>query len=236
MKKYYDTCLVEKAVDNKFRADLLLTSSKNEHRIPILIEIEYSHACESEKINSDNKIIELKIKTDIDFQNLINGDIEESENVKFYGFNKISQEVKQLEKRAVFRFYLFKNGNAFVSNYEDMPTCQEGKSKSYSILELNVDPEQDYLFQDPSVYDYGYAYALREGLDIKNCRICKYYKSGFSPWSNKPIFCKISSKVGTPRYPHPTEANSCEHYILDTERMELLKATLANIPIMKVEK
>ena len=81
-----------------------------------------------------------------------------------------------MAKRNLFRFQLFQSGAAYVSNFEEMPTCDVKKQNTKSILELNID--YGYI-GDVTVYDYGLITAINMGYEVKNCRLCKYQKSGF---------------------------------------------------------
>ena len=60
LKKYYDTCTIEKRINN-FVADLLLTNSKKPNTKPTLIEVCVNHPCSEVKRNSGLRIIEIKI-------------------------------------------------------------------------------------------------------------------------------------------------------------------------------
>ena len=60
LKKYYDCCSEEAAFDS-FRADILLINSKRYDFKPVAIEIFVSHRSSTEKLESNHKIIEIKI-------------------------------------------------------------------------------------------------------------------------------------------------------------------------------
>lgn len=230
LKKYYDTCEEEKFFNN-YRADLLLYDSTGRYKNVVFIEIHVTHECTQEKQFSGQRIIEIKIKSDDDLYSLINSPIKESKNIKFIGFNRTSKINKVLAKRNLFRFQLFKNGAAYVSNFEDMPTCNTKKMSPNSILELNID--YGYI-GDTTAYDYGLATAINMGYKIKNCKLCKYKKSGFES-SMSSIFCCLSKKYGTPTYPKQSDANKCQYFRLDMIRINTLNKELPNIAISKVE-
>lgn len=73
LKKFYNTFEVEAFYDN-FRADILLSNSIKKYT-PVFIEIYVSHPCEHQKIDSGNKIIELKINSEDDIKSIINSPI-----------------------------------------------------------------------------------------------------------------------------------------------------------------
>lgn len=70
LKQYYDEC-TEEYEYNGFRADLLLSSTRNPDREPILIEIYVSHKSSDEKINTGVRIIEIKITSEEDIEDII---------------------------------------------------------------------------------------------------------------------------------------------------------------------
>ena len=65
LKQWYNTATIEKEYDN-FVADVLLTNSTKPSRKPIFLEICVSHACEKNKIESKNKIIEIVVQKEED--------------------------------------------------------------------------------------------------------------------------------------------------------------------------
>lgn len=92
LKKYYDTATIEGPYDG-YVADVLLTHSKYPERKPIFLEVAVSHPCTEEKINSDNKIIEIYVRSeedaDIDLYQKSKSDIDYyGERVKFYNFKE----------------------------------------------------------------------------------------------------------------------------------------------------
>lgn len=146
---------------------------------------------------------------------------ENEQEIVFYGFKRDSVKSVLLDKRQLFRFLLFRSGKAYVSNYEDMPVCNEGRRNRSAILELNIDGDYCNYVGEPSIYDYGLIRALQEGLDIKNCRLCKFRRSGYETSMN-PNFCCLSKKYGTPRYPEATEAGQCKYFVLDNDKITKL--------------
>lgn len=234
LKQFYDTCTEEQAID-EFRADLLLTHSKEENHKPVLIEICVTHKSTEAKRNSNHRIIEIHIQSDDDIRKLMCSPIRESSEVLFYGFKEESKAIP-LAKRNLFRFFLFRSGKAYVSNFEDKPKCDEGsriqtdgeREKSPVLLELNIDGNTNYL-GDITVYDYGLVYARSIGHYIKNCRLCRYHSSGF----DTPIFCRLYKKCHTPKCSNPAEAMQCAYFKLDEERIKKIKETMP--PVQEVE-
>lgn len=133
LKEFYDICIEEQKIGN-YRADLLLKNKVN-NTAPILIEINVTHKSTNEKLNSNFKIIEISIQTDDDIRELMAHSISESTRIIFNkNFKRNSNKSIPLEKKRVFRFYLFKSGKTFVSNIEDMPYCNEEKKNQKPFL------------------------------------------------------------------------------------------------------
>lgn len=230
-KKYYDTCAEEQFFNN-YKADLLLSDSTGKYQDAVFIEICVTHECTQEKQYSGQRIIEIQIKSDDDLYSLITAPIKESKSIKFMGFNRISKIKKVLAKRNLFRFQLFQSGAAYVSNFEEMPTCDVKKQNTKSILELNID--YGYI-GDVTAYDYGLITAINMGYEVKNCRLCKYQKSGFETSIMSSIFCCLSKKYGTPAYPKQSDAGKCQYFRLDNMRINEINKELPHVPISIVE-
>lgn len=167
LKEYYDACSIEEKIDN-FTADLLLTSQKDSSIPPILIEIQVTHKSETVKLNSGHRIIEIKITSEDDIDRLLQShSIEETsesaychnprlqQTTSFYGF-KQNTAPKHLEKRYVAKFFLSRNGTAFVTNIDEYPSCRDAvkSNNPHAILELAID-----RFYLNWIYETGYAIA-----------------------------------------------------------------------------
>lgn len=229
LKSYFDTCSEEQTFDN-YRADLLISDSSGKHQDVIFIEIYVTHKSTEKKQHSGHRIIEVQVKSDDKLSSLIYAPtIKENEHIKFFGFNRTSKIKKILVKRHLFRFYLFQSGSAYVSNFEDMPTCDIKKLNSRAILELNID--HGYL-GEITTYHYGLVTALNMGYDIKNCILCKYQKTDSFGGER---FCCLSKKFSTPTYPDQSEANRCQYFRLDIPLINRIKMELSDIAIEKIE-
>lgn len=94
LKLDYDTATIEKSVNEyesrkKYRADVLLTNSKDESKPPILLEIWVTSECKQEKKESDLRIIEIHIKEENDINSLYENEIIEETDGKilFHSFS-----------------------------------------------------------------------------------------------------------------------------------------------------
>ena len=88
LKKLYDRCEQERPYDSiKRRSDLKIYSSVNPSLPPIYLEFCVTHASDVEKLHSGEKIIEIKIDSKEDVENIItNACIRACEKISFYGF------------------------------------------------------------------------------------------------------------------------------------------------------
>lgn len=94
LKKLYDRCEQERPYDSiKRRSDLKIYSSVNPSLPPIYLEFCVTHASDVEKLHSGEKIIEIKIDSKEDVENIItNACIRACENRSFYGFRDYLHE------------------------------------------------------------------------------------------------------------------------------------------------
>lgn len=225
LKKYYDTCFEEKSFKGHI-ADLLLTNSKKPEREPVFIEIQVTHKSSVTKIESGVRIIEIRIKTEEDLESLIKFPIVENPNskvglvrdvetigyAKFYGFKRPSSKPEPLECRWIPRFYMFRSGIAYVTNMDEFKSCRTSnkKEKDNTIFEASLDCS--YL-GSPSPYMFGYMAAIQKGIQVRTCLFCTYHINGFEAgYNQKPIFCPLFKKYGTPRFPEPQHAGRCQYY------------------------
>lgn len=186
LHEHYDTCTME-TKHGDFVADLLLTNSAKPNRAPIMIEVFVTHKCTDEKIDSKNKIIEVKVRSEESIDSLIKGawvhdpwgfeQEEENDNVtvEFYNFEPkecvrpCDEFLKIGNGKTISRFVLYPGGKYWVTNIR----CNDYNKRfnSASILEMNV-PLTLYGFPTLEVAHY-----LRNthGIEIKNCSVCRYF-------------------------------------------------------------
>ena len=226
LKEHYHNCEPEKNIDN-YRADLLISGDKKE---PILIEINVTHGCTPQKINSGLKIIEIPIQSENDVEYLRTHSISEEKGVHFYGFKQESTQKKAIYDKTLFRFILHKSGVAITKPI----SCQEQhvKCNKWSIFELNMSNKQQHITSDMGAFslDIGLVYAINQGFKIKNCRLCQYMKDDFTG-----MFCCLYKKYGTPRNPKQKDASSCQYYKLDQNKRKEINDIIQSINISEVK-
>ncbi|MBO7145025.1 MAG: hypothetical protein J6W13_09395 [Salinivirgaceae bacterium] len=241
LKKYYDTCKEEQTVvvykedeHVRFRADLLLTNSKNADRKPILIEIQVNHECEEQKKKSKLHIIEIRVKDEKGIIDLLNKTIEENyessrdvDNIgfaKFYCFKRQSKESKPIYTRVINKFYLYGNGKSFV---EPQPCLYvHTKINGRTSFEASIDSSDEF-----KTYKSGYLLAIQQGIITRACCFCKYHKNLF--YLGTSSFCRFYKKYGTPKNPILTYAQQCEYYC---ENKEIIESIANHMPAYTIAK
>lgn len=248
LKQFYDTCVEEQSVDG-YIADLLLTSSEKPDREPVLIEVQVSHKSTDQKIQSDLRIIEIRIKTEEDIKSLLGSpfvespeakfghvrDVETIGFAKFHNFKKKASTPEPLEKRSIQRFYLFRSGKAFVTNMDEFKSCREvhKKDNDKAIFEASIDC---FYLDSPSPYEFGYMAAMQNGIQVRTCQFCKYHRSGYEVgFGIDPIFCCLYKKYGTPENPEPQYARQCQYYREDKEQMDEVRRLMPPIVVASAE-
>ena len=227
LKKYFDTCNEEQTIKG-FKADLLLSDSTENYKGRILLEIYVTHRCSERKISSGQKIIEIRISSEEDIENIIKDNISENDNIRFYGF---ANEEKPLHVSNVPRFVLYKSYAAYVDYYA---LCNNNTRLSdESVLELNISQHYPYTIPE-TIRTYGLAKAITLGYEIKNCAICKYFC--YDDYAEK-YRCNLYKKYSTPHFPKQDYAHNCEYYNIDKRLINTLVSNIrSNKIIMSVVK
>ena len=212
LKKYYDLYKIEKSFNN-FRADIFIGNTDNKYE-PVFVEIFVSHACEEKKLNSNIRIIELNINSEDDIEEILSQKVlKESHLIRFHNFKPQFRTMKRIRyPLPLKKFILFNSGKVFCDDTD----CQKYKQhRLTSKLELTVN-SQEYLHDDSSLYQFGYLYANKLGIDIVSCNICRFHKKGdmldYEYQREKPIFCCLYKRLGTDKYCHHTAAKSCSGF------------------------
>lgn len=127
LKAWYGEAVIEKKYaksNEEFIADILCPCKK-EGQDPLFIEIHVKHRCEDAKIKSGLKIIEIKISSEQDIEDIITGRVPLQENghwksktsvkwidssIKFYGFQPKTEIKKINTVRPVMKFICYPSG------------------------------------------------------------------------------------------------------------------------------
>ena len=222
-KVLYDKCEEEVSV-GVFRADLLLTYTKDNNREPVFIEIFKTHQSSDAKVNSKYRIIEtLPIKSEEDIDDILQRGFVEGENCTLYNFAPHLPSIRKTDV-PIDRFLLFRNGAAKIYNALDYLVLCENinqRCKPNSIAELNMRPRGIEIWgthdQNGSLdaYQTGLLYYVKKGMSIRNCILCKHRKYNDS-YNN--FVCVLYKTLGFESpFPKQTMANHCQRYELSPE-------------------
>lgn len=195
LKKYYDSCEQELLYDTiKRRSDLKIFSKSNPNLKPVYIEFFVTHASEIEKLHSGEKIIEVKIESEEDIDNIVaHGFIETTRIVqehdpiiKFYGFKNEDYKVEMDSVIEFVRYVLYQSGKSLC--YRDSCLCGDLRKTSKSTLcEICFHTTDSF-----KIYELVKYQGLKR-FGIKNCRYCKNYVRSYSGMG---MICKLYKYLG----------------------------------------
>lgn len=187
LKRMYDTC-EEEVCYNSFRADLMLSNSKQPDRKPLFLEISVTHDCEPEKLALGIEIIELKITDEDDTQKPLTEQaslfVGTSANpyqcgamppIRFYNFQR-----SFMTKRPLQRFWISKDerGVTRANCIQDDLNCRnvETYHREDSLFEVAIPMEIVIGGERPNIMKFGMMRAFRNKIDIRHCCFCISYQ------------------------------------------------------------
>jgi len=219
LKEYYNTCEEEIPIGN-FKADLLISDTNDPQKQPILIEIFVSHKSSEKKIKSGNRIIEIKIASEEDIDNIVSTSyIKESEgyldkwetkpndNIRFYNFKANSYEIPDYEHQAPkFRFWIdsrcyFKFDKIEMYDFNVRCLSSNPLDLENSIFRIES--------KEPIGWDFAFYNLAKSNIGIKYCTMCSYYK--FNDYYGRAM-CTLYKSRGTKQYPNLSEAMKCSYF------------------------
>lgn len=164
LKQLFQVAGVEKSFGG-FIADILLEKRTDKTKDPVFVEIFVTHGCSYGKYNSGYRIIEFKIDSEKDIENIVSSQhICESEKVAFYNFkNPISNNVKQ----ELARYTIFNSGKAHF----DTAFCTEIESTKKGICQIYF---PIHMADYPDMYQWALVTAHEKGVNFKSCNLCKF--------------------------------------------------------------
>ena len=195
LKKLYDTCQTEGTYDG-FRADVLLTSSKNPDTKPLFLEVLVNHPCSSEKLASGNLIIEIKVDEEADAEKkiiesdgplIITGGLRDSSvlrhgianespslSILFHNFSRSSHrdDIKKLDS-----FVLFEDNS--VRRFESIVPCGYAGKKCFkgSLFEVHY-YDTGFRVKRPKydLFNLGLCLAMMRGKNLRHCGYCERFQ------------------------------------------------------------
>lgn len=243
LKQFYNQCEEEAIIEN-YRADLLLSSSEHKCRRPILIEIYVTHKSTEEKLNSELRIIEIKIDSIEDMDRIISSKcivesdrpdefslVKPKDKIKFYNFkNELWEEPAVEQQSPKFRFWVDSRGYFRYDDPEEFDCYEKCLSQNPPEVEESI-----FRIDSSGPVDRNFAVYKLAQLGYKSCQMCKYCRM-----NNKyqcPI-CIIYKARETNKFPKIKDALRCPYYKTydyNKEQMEMyaLDARITTcIPVM----
>lgn len=216
IKQYgYNTVEIEKDVKTEkghFTPDVLIASNKFS-KDPIFIEVEVTHPCTVEKLQSGYRIIEIKLPEDynitqhpLGFKRLKEGDIGNGIWIKFHNFtkNRLRESDEPLDKKDI-KAIILKNDGKVSYIFNNLECSKYGK-KIWRGSKIEVHFAIDY-FEKFKVTTLK-AVAALYGIPCKNCRFCGQLEYEYGRFNYKIPVCGRTKKMIT----SGNDAETCQDY------------------------
>ena len=203
--------IIEETYVGNFIPDLHLKSDKHPN---IFIEIYVTHKCEVEKIQSGNKIIEVRIKKESDLEQLKQLDFSlDNETLTFYNFKTKTRTAPFCSKKdygcPYLHYYIIHEGNGkYEIGYEQLGYVMSRiSSNDYKEYILQEHKEDD--FDDDSIY-YDLIRQMRRyyKLGLKSCFECVNYRGRPRTGMGSEYFHCLMFNRGI----ELSDAVECKHY------------------------
>jgi len=229
LRKFYDTCEIE-APYRQYRADLLLSSSINPNRPPILIEIMVTHKCTEDKISDGVRIIEIPIHSEEHIDNIVNSgklsavrdrhfifhSDKEQDQITLYNFNK----VESFNPESKFDEYedYFRRRNTIVFWLNQWGQFRSFDCHCYEVSKKLPPNVHYYITEIATPFKEILQEFSKRGVKIRNCFLCRFSKQDY--YGDR--LCVLYKKYNLPRKPSPYSAGTCPHYREDFEHQSPL--------------
>lgn len=213
LKEYYTHCEEEVKIDN-YRADLVI-SNKTNNSFPILIEIYVTHKSTQEKLNSNYRIIEIKIESEEDIDQIVStASIEGSssafnyglemkdEKNRFYNFKINSKEVPGIENQ-MFKYRFWVNQKGYFHLDTHPVRCLEQNPSDFENSIFRIESRL------PISWDFAFFMLSMSGIGIKYCTMCEFYKMNNR---YERSICVLYKSKGTKQNPRLSSAMRCPYF------------------------
>lgn len=225
LKQYYNYCEEEVSID-KYRADLLISNNQKCLQ-PILIEIFVTHKSTDKKLDSNYRIIEIRIESEEDIDKIVNTasiiesdsesnflNINTDKKIQFYNFKRsnIKERPDIGHQQIKYKFWIDAKGHFDFDKikYIDDIINQDGSNK---CLGSNPSEIENAIFRIESrhhiSWDFAFYILKESGLNIKYCAMCKFYR--YNDLYGRPM-CVLYKSKGTKQYPNLTCAKNCNYF------------------------
>lgn len=216
LKQLYYVAGVEKNFGG-FIPDILLEKCKDSTKDPLFVEIFVTHSCSTAKINSGNRIIEFKIDSEEDIENIVSSpNICESNKVVFYNF--INPSCTNA-KHEVARCIIYYSGKAHL----DLVYCNEIKTANQGICQVFFPIQMADL---PNMYQRVLSLAHDKGVNFKSCSLCEFseYKERY-----RDRICRLYKIRHGQFMCKDNDPNECERFRIGSNH-KVLSSNISSIP------
>lgn len=193
LTKKYDKVYLEKKY-GEFIPDITLISKDGSDKI--YIEIAVSHKSTEKKLNSDTKIIELKVDDPIYAEFIEDCELSMNQpDITFHNFEvkKFVGVVHENYCDTIFNFFLvLRDGSCRLMQSNLLQIKSYLKKARENILFYSIAENYD---DNSSVYKFFVALAYKENINVRNCFICcfraknRYIGDDYDYDAKNPIFC-----------------------------------------------
>jgi len=225
----YDTIEEEKEVEGGFVADLLISDSSGRNP-DILLEVCVSHQIGERKEKSGLRIIEVPIRNEEDLHVYLDGAISEAEpneyrarilsrSPRFYGFKRDVQSEECLNARYLPVASMLLDNSIECTEIEHNICCSKIKDLSCcpdELLKVVFNPDTLISFQK-NLGNFIRMVAVKEGIPVKNCKICHNGVPYKTYDYNRPVRCLVADDNNMETFPLHWSAIECEHFSLSKD-------------------
>lgn len=189
LKQHYQKCLVETKCGD-FIPDLMLIDETGK-RNPIFIEIWHKHKSNEAKLNSNIKIIEIRLKKVDELQPLVENPITESDTVRFFNFKLIKVKPEEMTDVKLYKFVLYPSLKSYCSADPTM-SCSNYRSHHYKNSLVEVTALANGYFDRNNFWQYCLFISRQKGADVKDCYLCKHCRHNFEAeeGDEATVYCK----------------------------------------------
>ena len=231
LKEHYTQCLVEKKFGD-FIPDLCLIDENDKHD-PIFVEIWSKHKNSEKKANSNHMIIEIRLKTIPELEELPKHPITESETVSFSHF-KVLKKAPEASSGPKLMKYILYGGSLKSYIDKDKTLCSNYNTHHQRQAVLEIVGMRDEIYTLTDFRRLCTAIAIDKGYDIRSCNICRKYGEDRSAleWDNE--LCQFKAPVKGCRRDlknqgilpcKPDDAKTCEKFILKDKPLKRVMET-----------
>ena len=234
LKKHYSQCLVEKKCGD-FIPDLCLIDETGKHE-PIFIEIWSKHKNSDKKAESDYKIIEIRLRTVADLEELTSQPITESETVTFSHFKILEKEPDAEDRPELMKYTLYADS---LKSYVETKSvsCSNYNTKHHGKAVLEIVGAKNDFYTVSHFRNYCNALANGKGYDIRSCFLCRQYgeDKSTSVWdvelcrfTEPERGCRRDIKKQGIIQCKPDDARTCDQFVLKGYPLKKLMETYAD--------